>query len=87
MEEAYRIGKYSEGGKKPLKVRMRSQVAVEEILARIGKLAESSEYKNIWVKRDMDLEEQEKERDLRNEAKEKKQEEQRPRRGNFIGGY
>ena len=71
VEETYRIGKYIEGGKRPLKVRMRSQVTVEEILAKTGKLAQRMEYKDIWIKRDMNLEEREKERELRNEAREK----------------
>ena len=69
VEEVHRIGRYSEGGMRPLKVRMRSQVAVEEIMARTGKLAENTEYKDIWIKRDMNLEEREKERALRKEAK------------------
>ena len=43
VEETYRIGKYIEGGKRPLKVRMRSQVTVEEILAKTGKLAQRME--------------------------------------------
>ena len=75
VEEVHRIGRYCERGNRPLKVRMRSQMAVEEIMARTGKLAESAEYKDIWLKRDMNLKEREKERMLRNEAKEKKREE------------
>ena len=71
IEEIHRIGKYNEGGARPLKVRMRSQVAVDEIMARTGKLAENDEYKDIWIKREMNLEEREKERALRKEAKEK----------------
>ena len=47
VEEMHRIGKYSEGGKRPLKVKMRSQVAVEEILARSGKLVEIRDYQNV----------------------------------------
>ena len=71
IEEVFRLGKYKEGGKRPLKVRMRSQVATEGILARTGKLAEREEYKNVWIKRDMNVEEREREKDLRREAKEK----------------
>ena len=39
--EVYRMGEYKEGGKRSLQVKMRSQVVVEELLARTGKLAES----------------------------------------------
>ncbi|MPC77185.1 hypothetical protein E2C01_071632 [Portunus trituberculatus] len=31
MEEVIRLGRFSEGGKRPMKVRMRSQMVVEEI--------------------------------------------------------
>ncbi|MPC34461.1 hypothetical protein E2C01_027852 [Portunus trituberculatus] len=60
-----------------MKMRMRSQVAVEEIMARKGKLANDVEHKDIWIKRDMNLEEREKERVLRSEAKEKTRKGQR----------
>ena len=57
VEETYRIGKYREGNIRPLKVRMRSQVTVEEITARANRLAQSERYKEIWIKREMNLEE------------------------------
>ena len=47
----YRIGKYSDGNARPLKVRMRSQLAVEEITARPGRLTQNLEHKDIWKKR------------------------------------
>ncbi|MPC09221.1 hypothetical protein E2C01_001823 [Portunus trituberculatus] len=70
-------GRYSEGGRKPMKVRMRIQVAVEEIMARKGKQADDTEHKDIWIKRDINLEEREKEKVLRSEAKEKTRKGQR----------
>ena len=72
VEETHRIGKYNEVNTRPLKVRKRSQLAVEEITARASRLAQTEEYKEIWIKRDMNLEERQKEKDLRQEAKEKK---------------
>ena len=71
IEEVYRIGRYKEGGQRPLKIKMRAQASVEEILARTGKLAGSTKYKDMWIKRDVNLEEREREKELRNEAKEK----------------
>lgn len=71
IEEIYRMGKYSEGCKRPMKIKLRSQASVEELLARTGKLVESEDYKEVWIKRDMNLEEREKEKKLRNEAREK----------------
>ncbi|MPC70858.1 hypothetical protein E2C01_065119 [Portunus trituberculatus] len=67
-----------------MKVRMRSQVTVEEIMARKGKLADDIEHKDIWIKRDMNLEEREKEKVLRSEPKEKKQEKDRDRDEEFL---
>ncbi|MPC90869.1 hypothetical protein E2C01_085873 [Portunus trituberculatus] len=48
VEEVIRLGRYSEGGRRPMKVRMRSKVAVEEIMARKGKLADDIEHKEIY---------------------------------------
>ncbi|MPC51007.1 hypothetical protein E2C01_044844 [Portunus trituberculatus] len=39
VEEVIRLGRFSERSNKPMKVRMRSQVVVEEIMIRKGKLA------------------------------------------------
>ena len=73
--EKHKIGKYSEGSESPLKERRRSQLVVEEITGRAGKLAQSLEYKDIWLKRNMNLEERQKEKDLKKqEAKEKREE-------------
>ncbi|MPC27878.1 hypothetical protein E2C01_021067 [Portunus trituberculatus] len=47
VEEVIRLGRYSEGGRKLMKVRMRSQVAVEEIMAKKGKLADVTEQRDI----------------------------------------
>ena len=66
VEEVIRLGRYSEGDERPMKVKMRSQVSVEEIMARKGRLAD-----DIWIKRDMNLEERENEKMLKIEAKEK----------------
>ncbi|MPC80814.1 hypothetical protein E2C01_075407 [Portunus trituberculatus] len=65
------MGGYSEGGKRPMKVKMRSQLDVEEIMARKGKLANDVDHKEIWINRNMNLEERENEKMLRSEAKEK----------------
>ena len=56
VEEVHRIGRYNEGGIRPLTVKPRSQATVEEILARTGKLAENTKYKNIWIKKEILLE-------------------------------
>ncbi|MPC85589.1 hypothetical protein E2C01_080370 [Portunus trituberculatus] len=52
VEKVIRLGRYSEGGKRPMKVKMRSQVAAEEIMARKGKLADDVDHKEIWINRD-----------------------------------
>ncbi|MPC78655.1 hypothetical protein E2C01_073149 [Portunus trituberculatus] len=60
VEEVIWLERFSEGGRRPMKVRMRSQMAVEEIMIRRGKLADDTEHKDIWITRDMNLEEREK---------------------------
>ncbi|MPC81295.1 hypothetical protein E2C01_075902 [Portunus trituberculatus] len=50
VKEVIRLGRYSEGGKRPMKVKMISQVAVDEIMARKGKLANDVDFKEIWIK-------------------------------------
>ncbi|MPC38236.1 hypothetical protein E2C01_031742 [Portunus trituberculatus] len=42
VKEVIRLGRFSEGGKRPMKVSMRLQVAVEEIMTRKGKLADDT---------------------------------------------
>ncbi|MPC77057.1 hypothetical protein E2C01_071499 [Portunus trituberculatus] len=47
VEEVFRLGRYSEEGRRPMKVRMRSQVEVEDIMERKRKLADDTKYKDI----------------------------------------
>ncbi|MPC37618.1 STE20-like serine/threonine-protein kinase [Portunus trituberculatus] len=61
VEEVIRLGRFSEGGRRLVKVRMRSQVVLEEIMIRKEKLADDTESKDIWIKRDMNLKERKKE--------------------------
>ncbi|MPC49230.1 hypothetical protein E2C01_043026 [Portunus trituberculatus] len=69
-KEVIRLGRLKEGGKRPMKVRMRLQVVLE-IMTRKKKLADDTEFNDIWIKIDMNLEERGKDRVLRNEAKKK----------------
>ncbi|MPC67007.1 hypothetical protein E2C01_061167 [Portunus trituberculatus] len=86
VEEVIRLGRYNEGNRRPMKVRIRSQEAVEEIMNRKGKLADDVEHKDIWIKRDMNLEERETEKVLKSEAQEKKQEKDRHREEFLLEG-
>ncbi|MPC76398.1 hypothetical protein E2C01_070808 [Portunus trituberculatus] len=63
---------------------MRLQVAVKEIMTRKGKLADDTEHIDIWIKRDMNLEKREKEKVLRNEAKEKNEKRMEIKKNNFY---
>ena len=71
IEEVVRIGKYTEGGQRPLKVKFRSQVAAEEIIAGAWKLSKKEETKNVWIRRDLNEEERAKMTELWEEAKAK----------------
>ena len=71
IEEVFRLGKYEENKSRPLKIRLRSQVAAEELVARSWKLASRECYKKVWLRRDLNEEERGKVNALWNEAKEK----------------
>ena len=71
IEECRRLGRYQEGGNRPIKIRLRSQVAAEDLLVRARQLARTEKYKKVWIKREMNREEREAEQGLRQEAKEK----------------
>ncbi len=51
IEEVYRIGKYSEGGKRPMKIRLNTQAAAEYILRRTSLLRKIEGMKDIYKKR------------------------------------
>jgi len=71
IEEVSRLGRYKEGGMRPMKVKFRSQVKACEILSRSWKLAQREEYKKIWIKKDMNEEERANINELLQEAKQK----------------
>ena len=84
IEEVVRLGKYDEGRIRPLRVKFASQNSVEEIMLRTGKLARSRNYYNIWIKRDANEEEREKERELIMEAKERNEQRSEEEERNFY---
>ena len=63
-----RIGKYNEGGHRPMKIKFRSQSTAEEVTARSWKPANKDSYKNIWIKKGMTEEERAKTKELVDEA-------------------
>ena len=67
------VGKFEEGKQRPMRIRLRSQVAAERVLAGSWRLASKEEYKKVWVRRDLNEDERAKLGELWNEAKEKKQ--------------
>ena len=74
IEEVHRVGKYQEGKDRPLKVRFSTQVGTEEVLAGAWRLAKTEEYKEVWIKKDMNEEERIAQRGLVDEAKQKNKE-------------
>jgi hypothetical protein len=79
-----RIGKYKEGGQRPMKIKFKSQAQAEEVLARSWKLAKVEEYKNIWIKKDMSEEERAKTKALIEEAKEQNDNRTEEEKGVFF---
>ena len=50
VEEVMRLGPYIEGGVRPIKLRLKTQTAIDEILARTYKFREIGEYKDVLIK-------------------------------------
>ena len=74
IEEHKRLGKYEEGKRRPVKIKFRSQLDVEEALAGANKLAKTETFKNIWIKKDLNEEERARINELWTEAKAKNEE-------------
>ena len=64
-----RLGLYIVGVR-PIKLRLKTQTATEEILARIYKPRDIAEYKDVFIKKSMNEEEKQKFKELK-EAKQK----------------
>ena len=52
-----RLGSYIEGDVRPIKLRLKTQTATEEILVRTYKLKNIAEYKDMFIKKSMNEEE------------------------------
>ena len=48
-----RFGPYIEGGVRPIKLRLKTQTATEEILVRTYQLRDTKEYKDVFIKKSM----------------------------------
>lgn len=71
IEEVFRLGKYEEGKDRPMKIKFKTQVAATRVLERTWKLAQTENYKKVWIREDLNEEERAKRNELINEAKEK----------------
>ena len=71
IEEMFRLGKYSNDKNRPLKIRFKSHNAAEEAVAKAWKLAKVETYKQVYISKDRNVEERNKIKELREEAKKK----------------
>ena len=71
IEESVRLGAYEEGKNRPLKLKLKSQVAAEALLRRAWKLKDHDDTKLIYIRRNMTQEERAKMKELVIEVKEK----------------
>ena len=82
IDEIKRMGKYTEGGKRPVRIKFKSQTTATEVLNRTGKLNEREEYKTVWIQKDLNKEERAEMKELcrvRNEKNEQRTEEEKMR--------
>ncbi|MPC42382.1 hypothetical protein E2C01_036003 [Portunus trituberculatus] len=85
IEEVSRIGRYEEGKSRPMRIKFKSQAPAEEVLNGSWRLGKQEDYKDIWIRRDMNAEERNKTSDLWKQAKEKMNNDQRRRGRSFTG--
>lgn len=74
VEESVRLGAFEEGKNRPLKLKLKSQVAAEALLRRAWKLKDSEETKTIYIRRNMSQDERMKMKELVTEVKERNDE-------------
>ena len=84
VDEVRRLGRYVQGGARPIKIRFKSQVAAEELVCRAGRFSKSEAYKNVWLKRDLDEEERNKMKELNQCAKVKNEERSEEEKKEFF---
>ena len=70
VEEVLRLGPYIEGVE-PIKLRLNKQTATKEICARTHQLRDIEEYKNVFIKKNMNDKEKQKLKELKEQAKQK----------------
>lgn len=57
-KDVVRLGKHEEGDEQPLKGNFKSQATKNDIISRTWTPADKEEFKDIWIKRDVDEEEE-----------------------------
>lgn len=84
IEEVYRLGKYEEGRDRPLKIRLKTQIAAGKVLSRTWKLTQTDLYKDVWIREDLNEEERTRRNELSKEAKEKNQQRSETEKNEFF---
>lgn len=69
LDEVVRLGPYTEGKVRPMKMRLKSQIATEQILRRAHRLKQSEEHKDVYLKKYRNEEERKKLGEMHEEAK------------------
>ena len=73
IEEVQRIGRYQNGKTRPLRVKVKTLEARNEILRRAKDLKGTSEFKNVFIAPDLTRKQQEIDKDLRDKVKQFRQ--------------
>ena len=84
VEDCWRLGKYSKGESRPLKIRLKSTKAAEEILSNSWKLSEDERYSKVIIRKDLNVEERNTMREVNREVKEKNENRTEAEKANFY---
>ncbi len=79
------MGKYIEGGERPLKVKFRAQTTAMEVILNAWKLDKIEQYRKVWIKRAMNEEERLKVNNLIKEGKAKNENRMEEEKKSSIG--
>lgn len=84
IEEVYRLGKYEEGRARPMKIKLRTQAAVMKVLGRTWKLAQTEEFKRVWIREDLNEDQRAKRNEAIQEAREKNDQRSEEEKSRFF---
>lgn len=84
VEDSWRLGKYTRGQMRPIKIKFRSAKVAEDVLKSSWKLKRVQKYEKVIIRRDLNEEERQNMREISREVREKNEERTEEEKKNFY---